>query len=98
MKSLTKRGLRAVEAPRVVQISLPMQGVLQDVKHAFVGLCVHAGRQVLAAMMEDERTALCGAKGVANIARSAVRGGTTSSKIVLGGQRIDVKRPRRRAV
>ena len=55
MKSLTKRGLRAVEATQV-QVSLPIQGVLQDVRHAFVGLCVHAGRQVLAAMMEEDRT------------------------------------------
>ena len=97
MKSLTKRGLRAVEAAQV-QISLPLQGVLQDVKHAFVGLCVHAGRQVLAAMMEEDRAALCGPKGVPNPARSAVRGGTTSSKVVLGGQRIGMSRPRVRAV
>ena len=93
MKSLTKRGLRVAETAQV-QISLPLQGVLQDVKHAFVGLCVHAGRQVLAAMMEDDRTALCGPKGVPNGARKAVRGGTTSSKVVLGGQRIDMSRPR----
>ena len=97
MKSLTKRGLRAVEAAQV-QVTLPMQGVLQDVRHAFVGLCVHAGRQVLAAMMEEDRTALCGPKGVPDTARQAVRGGTTSSKVVLGGQRIDVARPRVRAV
>ena len=53
MKSLTKRGLRAAEATQV-QISLPVQGVLRDIQHAFVGLCVHAGRQVLAAMMEED--------------------------------------------
>lgn len=98
MKSLTKRGLRAAPAAQVVQISLPLQGVLQDVKHAFVGLCVQAGRQVLAAMMEDERTALCGPRGVPDGARRAVRGGTTSSKVVLGGQRIDVTRPRVRGI
>lgn len=97
MKSLTKRGLRAVEASQV-QVSLPVQRVLQDVRHAFVGLCVHAGRQVLAAMMEEDRTALCGPKGVPDEARRAVRGGTTSSKVVLGGQRIDMARPRVRAM
>jgi transposase-like protein len=97
MKSLTKSGLRAVHAAQV-QISLPIQGVLQDVKHAFHGLCIHAGRQVLAAMMEADRVALCGAKGVPDERRRAVRGGTTSSRVVLGGQRIDIKRPRVRAV
>lgn len=97
MKSLTKRGLQAVQAAQV-HISLPLQGVLQDIEHAYMGLCVHAGRQVLAAMMEQDRAALCGPKGVPNAARSAVRGGTTRSKVVLGGQRIDVTRPRVRAV
>jgi len=97
MKSLTKSGLRAIPtAP--VQISLPIQGVLQDVKHAFHGLCIHAGRQVLAAMMEADRVALCGTKGVPDERRRAVRGGTTSSRVVLGGQRIDIKRPRVRAL
>jgi putative transposase len=97
MKSLTKSGLRAIPDSQF-QISLPMQGVLRDVQHAFVGLCVHAGKQVLAAMMEADRGALCGPKGVPDEARRAVRGGTTGSKVVLGGQRIDIRRPRVRAV
>ena len=97
MKSLTKSGLRAIAAAQV-QISLPIQGVLQGVKHAFHGLCIQAGRQVLAAMMEADRVALCGAKGVPDERRRAVRGGTTSSRVVLGGQRIDIKRPQVHAV
>lgn len=97
MKSLTKSGLRAIPDSQF-QISLPMQGVLRDVQHAFVGLCVHAGRQVLAAMMEADRAALCGPRGVPDSDRRAVRGGTTASKVVLGGQRIDMRRPRVRAL
>ena len=97
MKSLTKSGPRAIPDSQF-QISLPMQGVLRDVQHAFVGLCVRAGKQVLAAMMEADRAALCGPKGVPDAARRAVRGGTTSSKVVLGGQRIDMRRPRVRAL
>jgi hypothetical protein len=62
MKSLTKAALRAIPESHV-QISLPLQGVLQDVQNAFVGLCVHAGKQVLTAMMEADRAALCGPKG-----------------------------------
>ena len=97
MKSLTKSGPRAISESQF-QISLPMQGVLRDVQQAFVGLCVHAGKQVLAAMMEADRAALCGPKGVPDAARRAVRGGTTSSKVVLGGQRIDMRRPRVRTL
>jgi len=97
MKSLTKTGPRAI-AEHQYQISLPMQGVLHDVQHAFVGLCVHAGKQVLAAMMEADRWAVCGPKGVPDAGRRAVRGGTTRSKVVLGGQRIDIQRARVRSL
>ena len=97
MKSLTKPALRAAPTAQV-QISLPMQGVLQDVERAFHGLCVHTGLQVLAAMMEGDRQALCGVKGVPDAGRTAVRGGSTKSRVVLGGQRIDIRRPRVRGV
>ena len=97
MKSLTKRALRVAPTAQV-QITLPVQGVLQDIKHAFYGLCIQAGQEVLAKMLEADRGALCGAKGVPDAARRAVRGGSTSSRVVLGGQRIEIKRPRVRAV
>ena len=47
MKSHTKPALRAMPASQV-QISLPVQGVLRDVRHAFLGLCIEAGQKVLA--------------------------------------------------
>lgn len=97
MKSRTKPALR-VAPPAQVQITLPTQGVLQDIKHAFMGLCIHAGREVLAKMLEADRVALCGAKNVPDPSRRAMRGGSTSSRVVLGGQRIAIKRPRVRAV
>lgn len=96
MKSHTKPALRAMPAVQV-QISLPVQGVLRDVRHAFLGLCIDAGQKVLAAMMEADRMALCGPKGVPDAARRAVRGGSTASQVVLGGRRIAVRRPRARA-
>jgi putative transposase len=97
MKSRTKPALRVVpSAP--VQLSLNVQGVLRDVQHAFYGLCVNAGKQVLAAMMEADRVALCGAKNVPDVYRRAVRGGTTRSSVVLGGQRITVTKPRARSL
>ena len=45
------------------QLSLPVADILRDVHSAFFGLCVDAGKAVLGAMMEAERTALCGPKG-----------------------------------
>ncbi len=97
MKSHTKPALRAVPAAQV-QISLPVQGVLRDVRHAFLGLCIDAGQKVLAAMMEADRIALCGPKGVPDAARRAVRGGSTASQVVLGGQRVAVRRVRARSM
>jgi putative transposase len=97
MKSRTKPALRVVPAA-TVQLELPVQGVLKDVKSAFYGLCIQAGKAVLAAMMEADRVALCGPKGVPDEDRRAVRGGTTRSAVVLGGQRIGVRRPRARAM
>jgi hypothetical protein len=60
------------------------------VEHAFYGLCVAAGRQVLAAMAGWR----CGAKNVPDATRQLVRGGTTRSGVVLGSQRIAVTKPR----
>ena len=97
MKSHTKPALRAMPAAQV-QISMPVQGVLRDVRHAFLGLCIDAGQRVLAAMMEADRGALCGAKGVPDDGRRAVRGGSTTSRVVLGGQRIAVRRLRARSL
>jgi hypothetical protein len=97
MKSRMKPALRALPAAQV-QISMPVQGVLRDVRRAFLGLCIDAGQKVLAALMESDRIALCGAKGVPDAQRSALRGGSTASQVVLGGQRIAVRRPRARSL
>jgi hypothetical protein len=79
VKSLTKSSKQKLVAARDAQIEveLPVTGVLNDVRSAFFGLCVNAGKAVLGAMMEEERAALCGPKGVPNPARSAYRGGHT---------------------
>lgn len=105
MKSRTKPALRVVKpAARVAPVELPVQmslnvaGVLADVKHAFYGLCLAAGKQVLAAMMEADRQALCGPAHVPDAARRAVRGGSTPCSVVLGGQRIGITRPRVRGL
>ena len=98
MKSLTKSNQQKLVAAREaqVEIAVPVAGVLNDVRSAFFGLCVNAGKAVLMAMMEEERAALCGAKGVPNPTRSTYRGGHTHSQVTLAGQRIAIARPRAR--
>jgi transposase-like protein len=73
-----------------------MQEVLADVQHAFLGLCIDSGRQVLAKMMELDRVALCGVKGMPDARRRAVRGGHTTSQAMRAGQCIRIRRPRAR--
>ena len=50
----------AVAHTATVEVSLPLLAALEDVEHAFVGVCIEAGEVVLGAMMEQDRTALCG--------------------------------------
>lgn len=98
-KSLTKSNRsKLLSNDAEIQLSLPVAGVLRDVRSAFLGLCLNAGKAVLTKMMEAERTALCGPKGVPDCGRSAYRGGHTQSWVVLGGRRIAVRRPRARSL
>jgi len=81
-----------------VQMPLPLMATLNDVGQGFHSLCIEAGRQVLSAMMEHDRTGLCGPKWMPDPERKAMRGGHTTSLVVLGGRQIEVKRPRARSV
>ena len=57
-----------------------------------------AGMSVLAAMLEDERTALCGPRYAHDPERSASRAGHVDGELALGGRRVSVRRPRVREV
>jgi transposase-like protein len=99
VKSLTKSTRSELVSQDVhAHFSPPVANVLRDVRSAFFGLCIHAGKAVLGAMMEAERTALCGPKGVPDMGRAADRGGHTRSWVTLGGRRIAIARPRARAI
>jgi len=100
-KSSTKKVSRqelVVVNRATVQIPLPLLSTLEDAESAFFGLCVETGKQVLSAMMEHDRIALCGPAGQHDPERSAGRAGSTESAIVLGGRRIGLRRPRVRSV
>ena len=91
---------KAPVGPRVttVQVPLPLLEVLADAKTAFFGLCLTAGQQVFATMMEHDREVLCGPKNVPNPDRQAYRGGSAPSEVVLGGRRIGLPRLRARSL
>jgi putative transposase len=57
-----------------------------------------AGMRALDAVLEDERTELCGPRYEHRPDRTARRGGHAPGELVFGGRRISVKRPRARNV
>jgi len=99
-KSLTKFGDRQEQSAigtATVELPLPLLAYLEETQSAFFGLCVTAGKQVLEAMMEADRTALCGPAGQHDAARVAGRTGSATSRVVLGGREIALRRLRVRS-
>lgn len=81
-----------------VKVSPEVLASLSDARQGLLGLCIEVGQQVLGTLMEEDRTALCGPKWQPDRERTAVRAGTTRSAVTLGGRRINIQRPRVRAV
>ena len=59
---------------------------------------VNAGMSVLSAMLEDERTVLCGARYAHQPQRAATRAGHAPGELSFGGSRVRARRPRVRSV
>jgi putative transposase len=95
-KSKGRQGL-AVAHQATVEVPLPLLTALEDVEQAFLGVCIEAGEVVLAAMMEQDRTVLCGLPWKPEAHRPGRRAGSTESPVTLGGRRIVVRRPRVRS-
>src|SRR5207249_3406003 len=68
-----------------------------DTKAELFELMIRSGLRVLDAMLEEDRTALCGPRYAHRAARTASRAGTVPSEVVFGGRKITVARPRVRA-
>ena len=60
-------------------------------------LAVASGLKVLQQMLEDDRTAACGPRYQHQPDRQASRAGTVASEVVLGGRKVQMRRPRVRA-
>jgi hypothetical protein len=91
--------LQLVEAPKttIVEIPLPLLGALANIEQTFFALCIDAGQQVLASMMQQDREDLCGPRWKRDPDRKAGRAGTTQSEVTLGGRCIATPRPRVRS-
>jgi hypothetical protein len=86
----------AKEAPRNqesiwAQLLLPLAAL---VRGDLLALVHQLGLQAVAAMLESERTKLCGARYRHDPDREATRAGAARGELALGGRRVAVRRPR----
>src|SRR5712691_11444950 len=76
---------------------LPLVDLLIDTRAELTELVVRSGMKVLEAMLEEDRVAVCGPRYAHQAEREAGRAGTTTSAVVLGGRKVEIRRPRVRA-
>ena len=76
---------------------LPLVELLIDTEAELFDLAVRSGLQVLDAMLEEDRTAICGPRYAHQADRTASRAGTVASTVVLGGRKVSIRRPRVRS-
>ncbi len=96
MKKSRISRLRAVAESPATR-TLPLVDLLVDTKTELLELMVRSGLRVLDAMLEEDRTAVCGPRYAHDPTRVASRAGTVASEVVLGGRKVAVQRPRVRA-
>jgi putative transposase len=96
-----KRESRTVDRSHQVdsptQRHLPLVDLLVDMRAELMELAVASGLKVLHTMLEADRTAVCGPRYQHQAERAASRGGTVTSEVVLGGRKVQIRRPRVRA-
>src|SRR5438270_9883265 len=73
---------------------LPLVDLLVDTKTELLELALRSGLKVFTAMLEEDRTAICGPRYAHEPDRPASRAGTTRSEVVLGGRKVTIQRPR----
>jgi len=98
MKRESRTVVRAVQGDSASpQRHLPLVDLLVDTRTELFALAIRSGLRVLDAMLEEDRTAVCGPRYAHQPARVASRAGTVASDVVLGGRKVAIRRPRVRA-
>ena len=75
---------------------LPLVDLLVDTKTELLELAIRSGLRVFTAMLEEDRTVICGPRYAHEPDRAASRAGSVASEIVLGGRKVVIQRPRAR--
>lgn len=88
---------RSHQVESATQRHLPLVDLLIDTRAELMELAVASGLKVLTTMLEADRTALCGPRYQHQAERAASRAGRVSGEVVLGGRKVQIRRPRVRA-
>jgi putative transposase len=94
MKDTARRKAGRQESPHIGQLAL---SAMLEARATLYETVVQAGMGVLAAMLEEDRTKLCGPRYEHDRDRRAVRGGHADGELAFGGRRTLVRRPRVRS-
>jgi putative transposase len=79
-------------------LAVTLGGIAEACREGLMAVAVEAGLATALAIMNQEADALCGAWNARDPHRDHVRGGTAPTSVVMGGQRLPVRRPRVHAV
>src|SRR4029434_5168423 len=73
---------------------LPLVDLLVDTKTELLELALRCGLKVYTAMLEEDRTAICGPRYAHETDRPASRAGTVGGEVAMGGRKSAIQRPR----
>jgi hypothetical protein len=79
-------------------LAIQLGGIAEACREGLMAVAVEAGLATAVAIMNEEADALCGGWNARDPQRDHVRGGTTPTSLVMGGQRLPIRRPRVHAV
>ncbi len=85
---------QALAAMLPESLSVQLGGIAEACREGLLAVAVEAGLATALAIMNEEADALCGGWNARDPERDHVRGGTTPTSVVMGGQRLPIRRPR----
>ena len=103
MKNVDEPAVRLVDetdaALAVVpaELAVTLTDIAAVCREGLMAVAVEAGLATAMAIMAEEAGGLCGQWNARDPERAHVRGGTTETSVVMGGQRLPIRRPRVRA-
>src|SRR4051794_26585838 len=76
------------------ELAVTLRDVASACREGLMAVAVEAGLATALAIMTDEAARLCGPWNARDAERVCERGGTTATSVVMGGQRLPIRRPR----